>query len=159
MSVRIVLAALAFMLALPVSAVRAEPPPIVVRDPAVFARVEMDAITLSGARAFRELFVELLGRDASLPADVEAGLLVYERANLHLPAAYARVVDDVAEGDALRVIYLYHYFGDTSWVFTRLEFVAIGSGEWALARFAFSDRWSGVALTMSPGARSVTPTR
>jgi hypothetical protein len=138
----------------------AETPPIVTDDPAEYAQVFADSMAVSGIRPVRQAFEAMLAPSGgALPADAEAALIVYERANLHTPALVSRVIDDVVLGDAFRVIYLYHYFGGNGWVFTRLDFVRIGQREWALSRLAFGDRWSTVALTPSPGFTPVEPSR
>lgn len=134
------------------SAACAQRPPIVTEDPGEYAQVFADAMTLSGVAPIRQAFSTIVGgAGGSIPADAEAALIVFERANLETPATVSRVVDDLTAGGAYRVIYLYHYFGGNAWVFTRLEFARISETGWAMSRLAFADSWAGVAIAATPG--------
>lgn len=133
-----------------VTSARAADPPVVTDDPALYAQTFADSMALSGVSPIRDVFEVLVGDP--LPPDVEPGLLVYERAITQLPARVSRIIEDVTlGGDGTRMIYLYHYFGDTTWIFTRLEFVFVGDGRWALSRVAFADRWASVVVATTPG--------
>lgn len=130
----------------------ADDPPIVTTDPTQYAQTFADSMALAGVRPIREAFEDLVG--GPVPQESEAGLLTYERAITQLPARVSRVVEDVTLSDTVRMVYLYHYYGDTAWIFTRLEFVAIGNGRWSLNRVAFADRWANVAVATTPGFQS-----
>jgi hypothetical protein len=71
----------------------------------------------------------------------------------------SRVIDDVVLSDMVRSIYLYHYFGENNWVYTRLDFGGIGDGRWALTGVCFADRWSNIVVATTPGFRPAGPTR
>lgn len=130
----------------------------VTENPAAYAQGIADAMALSGVRPLRQLYEEMLS-SPTLPADLESGLMVYERAIGQKAAEVSRVIEDIVLSDVLRVIYLYHYFGDNSWVYTRLEFHAVGDGRWAVARVSFADQWSNVVLTTTPSFRPGPPRR
>lgn len=129
---------------------RADDPPVVTTNPALYAQTFADSMAMSGVRPIRDVFQALMG--GPLPPDVEPGLITYERAITQMPARVSRVIEDVTlAGDVTRMIYLYHYFGDNSWIFTRLEFVFLGDGRWALNRVAFADRWAAIVVATTPG--------
>jgi len=109
-------------------------------------------MALAGVRPIREAFEALVG--GTIPADAEAGIVTYEQAITQLPARVSRVIEDVTLADSVRIIYLYHYYGDNSWIFTRLEFISIGDGRWAFNRLAFADRWATVVVATTPGFQS-----
>ena len=132
-------------------------PPIVMRDPGQYAQTFADSMALAGVRPLRDAFTTLVAPNAP-PPELESALRVYETAITQLPARVSRVVEDLVLGDALRTIYLYHYYNDNSWIFTRLDFVRIGEDRWALHRISFSDRWANVVLTTTPGFRPPAPT-
>src|SRR5262245_28848960 len=136
----------------------ADEPPIVVRDPGQYAQTFADSMALAGVRPLRDAFTTLIA-PAALPPEGESSLRIYETSITQLPARVSRVIEDVVLGDALRTIYLYHYYNDNAWIFTRLDFVRIGEDQWALTRLAFSDRWANVVLTTTPGFRPPTPPR
>jgi len=129
-------------------------PPLVMRDPGAYARTFADAMALGGVRPMREAFQQLLGPTASLPAEVDNSLRIYESPDMIKPAIVSRVLDDVVLSDAYRVAYIYNYYGGNYWLFTRLEFVRISTTEWTLTRIAFADRWANVALATTPGFES-----
>lgn len=127
--------------------------PIVTPDPARYASELSNNMAVGGVAPLRELFGEMQ-RGAALPPDVEAALLPYERAVTQRRAVIGHVIDDVMLSDVYRALYLYHYYGENFWLFTRLDFVRIGD-EWALSGAAFGSDWSKVALISTPGFRSV----
>lgn len=137
---------------------RAADPPIVTTNPAEYAQTYADSVALGGVEPIRDIFQTMQGGTA-LATDLEAAIMVYERANLTKPAAISRVIEDVQLSDVLRVIYTYHYFGANSWIFSRLEFVRVSDTEWALNRVAFADRWANVVLETTPSFRATTPSR
>jgi hypothetical protein len=138
--------------ALLASPARADDPPIVTTDPAQYAQTFADSMAIAGVRPIREAFETLLG--GPVAQESEAGLVTYERAITQLPARVSRVVEDVTLSGTVRTIYLYHYYGDNSWIFTRLEFIFIGEGRWTLNRLAFADRWANVVVATTPGFQS-----
>jgi len=160
--IRVFLAVCVFVCALAApsrAAAQLVDPPITMRDPAVYAQTFSDAMALGGVRPIREAFLQLLGPGAQMPADVDAGLRVYENPDMIKPALMSRVVEDVVLADTFRVIYLYNYYGGNYWIFTRLEFVRISTDEWTLSRLAFADRWAHVVLQTTPSFQSPAPAR
>jgi hypothetical protein len=158
---RAVLYALAAFAAMTLAPFRADAAPDVVTDnPAAYAAAMADAMVLTGMRPLREAFRELLAPNGeALPANIETTLLTYERAVGQSTAHVSRVIEDVVLADTVRSIYLYHYFGGNNWVFTRLDFSAIGEGRWALTGLTFADRWSNIVLATTPGFRPAAPGR
>jgi hypothetical protein len=150
---RLLLALFAAVLLWPAARAEAQlvDPPIVMRDPGVYAQVFADSMAISGIQPIRDAFQAMLGAETPLAAELEASLHVYEHPDMIKPAVVSRVLDDVSAADTYRVIYLYHYYGGNFWVFTRLEFVRISMTEWALQRMAFADQWKNVVLTTTPG--------
>ena len=132
---------------------------VITTDPRGYAQGLMDAMTLGGMRPLREAYTDMFN-GAQLSANIETTLLVYERAIGQNSAHVARIADDVVLSDVLRVIYLYHYFGENSWVYTRLTFHAVGDGRWAMAQLSFADQWATIVVATSPGFRPAeTPRR
>lgn len=147
------LAYLAVFFAVLTAPARADDPPVVTSNPTVYAQTFADSMALAGVRPIREAFEALVG--GPVPQESEAGLVTYEQAITALPARVSRVIEDVSlGGGTVRMIYLYHYFGDNTWIFTRLEFVSIGDGRWSLNRLAFADRWANVVVATTPGFQS-----
>jgi len=126
--------------------------PIVTRDPRAYMETLADAMGVSGMAPLRSLYVEI-NRGAPLNTNVEAALLSYERGLPSQQAAIARVAEDVMLADTLRSIYLYHYFGENYWVFTRVDFVRIADADWAVAYVAFSSEWNSITISTTPGFR------
>lgn len=157
---RALLFAIAMMAALLGAQARAQNPPAVVTDnPARYAQGFADAMALSGIRSLRETYVILYGPfGGALPTNIESTLLVYERAIGSATAQISRVIEDVTLGEATRTIYIYHYFGDNLWLFTRLDFYFLGDARWALGSLAFADQWASIVSATTPGFRAA-PTR
>jgi hypothetical protein len=131
----------------------AGPLPVITRDPAQYAQTFADSMALAGVRPIRDAF-ETLAAPNEIPAEAASGLVTYERAITRLPAQVSRVIEDVELGGAVRTIYLYHYYGESTFIFTRLEFVRVSQDEWGLTRIAFADRWAGIVLATTPGFHS-----
>lgn len=128
--------------------------PIVTPDPGRYATELSNNMSVGGIAPLRALYVDMF--DArSLPTNIEAALITYERAITNNRAVVARVVEDISLEDTYRSVYLYHYFGSTNWMFTRLDFVRIDpSGDWALSSATFGSEWSSVAMSATSGFRS-----
>lgn len=157
---RALLFAIAMMAALLGAQARAQnPPAVVTENPAGYAQGFADTMTLSGIRSLRETYVILYGPfGGTLPTNIESTLLVYERAIGSATAQISRVIEDITLGEATRTIYIYHYFGNNLWLFTRLDFYFMGDGRWALGSLAFADQWASIVSATTPSFRA-TPTR
>ncbi len=126
---------------------------VVTRDPRAYTETLADAMGVSGMAPLRSLYVQI-APGGTINATVEAALLSYERALPTTSAAIAKVEEDVTLSDTYRQIYLYHYWGQTYWVHTRLDFVRISANEWALSYLAFGSEWSALASSTTAGFRS-----
>jgi hypothetical protein len=152
--------ALALVAVLFCAAPRASAATVVTDNPALYAQGLADGMALTGMRALREAYRDLVGDESgAVPANIESSLLVYERAIGSRTAIVSRVVDDVVLSNTLRTIYIYHYFGESAWVFTRIDFHSIGEGRWAVAALSFADQWRNVAIQTTPGFRLSPPSR
>jgi len=129
------------------SASLASAQPIVTADPGRYAAELSNNMAVGGIAPLRALFTEMY--PTGLPTNVEAALITFERAITVRRAIEARVIEDVTLADSFRTIYLYHYYGSTYWVFTRVDFVRIGD-EWALSGASFGSDWTMVAMVTTP---------
>jgi len=144
------LAALGLLLA--PSTATAQSPPVTMANPSQYAADVANLMSRRGVAPLREIYNLMFG--ATLPANIEAALIAYERAIDGNTAVIGRVVETTTLADSFRSIYMYHYFGNNAWIFTRLDFVRISETEWALSTTAFSSEWSGVVSTTTPGFSS-----
>ncbi|HVK81256.1 MAG TPA: hypothetical protein VM915_11660 [Verrucomicrobiae bacterium] len=144
-----VVAALAVTLASPIASAQQ----IVVADPARHATELSNNMAVGGVMPLRTLYSQI-SEGAALNASVEAGLMTFERSIAAPRAAHAAVIEDMSLADTYRSIVLYHYYGSTTWIFTRLDYVRIGPTEWALSSAYFGSDWRNVALPDSPSFRS-----
>jgi hypothetical protein len=142
--------ALAFVVLAP-SGVSAQP--IVTSDPGRYAAELSNNMAVGGVGPLRGLYVSMFP-GASLPTNIEATLLTYERAITSPRAMEAGIVEDVSLSNRYRSVYLCHYYGTNLWVFTRVDFVRISPTEWALTAAAFGSEWSSVAQVMTPSFQS-----
>lgn len=127
--------------------------PVVVADPLRYATELSNNMAVGGFAPLRQVYVQF-AEGAALATNVEAALLSYERVITSPRAVEARIVEDVSLSDTYRAIFLYHYYGSTTWVFTRLDFVNLGGGEWRLVAATFGSQWSNVAIATTPSFRS-----
>lgn len=136
------------------------PPAVVTENPASYTQGFADAMALQGIRSLRETYVTLYTPFGGVvPTNIESTLMVYERAIGSGTAQISRIVEDVTLGEALRIIYAYHYFGNNLWLFTRLEFYFLGDGRWALGSLAFADQWDAIASPTTPSFRAAPARR
>lgn len=160
MMVRHVFSALALAAAFLCVASQAKAAPVTTDNPAAHAQGLADGMALTGIRALREAYRELLGGETgTVPANVETSLLVYERAIGSRTAIVSRIVEDVTLSGTLRMIYIYHYYGENVWVYTRIDFHSMGEGRWVVAALSFADQWTNVAILTTPGFRPSPPAR
>lgn len=123
--------------------------PIVTADPGRYATEFSDRMSVGGVAPLRVLYNEMFA-NASLPANIEAALLTYERGITNPRALRSEVVEDIALSQSYRAIYTYAYYGSNSWIFVRLDFVRIGADEWALSAASFGSEWNSVAIAATP---------
>lgn len=134
---------------------RAEDPPITVADPGSYVATVARQMQTEGMQPLRATFAQIASDSSGrLSPEIEANIVVYERAIEHRPARLYRLLDDVTLADTVRHIYYYHYFGGNAWLFTRFEFVRISDQRWALSGLSFTSDWRTIALVTTPGFRA-----
>jgi hypothetical protein len=133
---------------------RAEDPPITIADPASYVATVARQMQTEGMQPLRATFAQIASDSSGrLSPEIDANIVVYERAIEHRPARLYRLLDDVTLADTVRHIYYYHYFGANAWLFTRFEFVRISDQRWALSGISFTSDWRTIALVTTPGFR------
>jgi hypothetical protein len=125
--------------------------PIVTDNPRTFAN-DLAGRMQQGVGALRETYAVLFA-GAALAPQLDAALIVYERGAAGKSATVHAIADDVALSNVFRSIYLYHYYGENMWMFTRVDFARIADNQWAVTSLSFSSEWSQVVSTTTPGFR------
>lgn len=132
-------------------------------DPDAYARQLADRMTSEGVEALRAPLTELYAyqvhvpvASAQLPPQWQAQFTTMQTVIAGRRASVSREISDVTLADTLRSIHYYHYFGDNVWIFTRLDFVRVANGRWALSYLLWGGDASVVGIspsvTFSPSA-------